>query len=182
MGGVSNRSAMRWIGGNTRRDQSDLNSPVTQPGVISNLLAQKERRDTLAMTRSLTNHDSALELDSPKGLLLHGEVGTGKSMLVDLLADCLPNGKKRRWHFNTFMLETFARLEHVRRSILESPITEAGLDMEEHSLLRLAREMISTSPILFLDEFQLPDRAASKILSNLLTSFFHLGGVFDCHE
>ena len=47
----------------------------------------------------------------------------------------------------------------------------------EHSMLWLARDLISTSPILFLDEFQLPDKAASKILSNLLTSFFQLGGV-----
>jgi len=38
--------------------------------------------------------------------------------------------------------------------------------------------MIEKSPILFLDEFQLPDRAASKILSNLFTAFFQLGGVF----
>jgi protein AFG1 len=163
--------------GKIQNDGSDLDAPVARPGVISNLWAQKERRDTLAVTRSLTNHSTAVELDSPQGLMLHGEVGTGKSMLVDLLADCLPNKKKRRWHFNTFMLETFARLEQMRRSSMESPWTEDGATAEEHSLLRLARDMISTSPILFLDEFQLPDRAASKILSNLLTSFFQLGGV-----
>ncbi|KAL8639822.1 MAG: hypothetical protein Q9228_003196, partial [Teloschistes exilis] len=48
---------------------------------------------------------------------------------------------------------------------------------DEYSLLCVARDLISTSPIIFLDEFQLPDRATSKILSNLFTSFFHLGGV-----
>ncbi|KAI9822762.1 MAG: hypothetical protein M1832_002995 [Thelocarpon impressellum] len=138
-------------------------------GVFSALLAQKEKRDALALTRVMTSHEAALNLDSPRGLLLYGEVGTGKSMLVDLLADCLPNKKKRRWHFNTFMLETFGRLEQLRRN------QQAG--DEEYSLLRLARDMISTSPIMFLDEFQLPDRAASKILLNLLTFFFHLGGV-----
>ena len=37
--------------------------------------------------------------------------------------------------------------------------------------------MVQSSPMLFLDEFQLPDRAASKIMSNLMTSFFQLGGV-----
>jgi protein AFG1 len=115
-----------------------------------------------------------MSLDSPRGFLLHGEVGTGKSMLLDLLADSLPNGKKRRWHFNTFMLETLARLEQLRKSRSQGT---TGYNESEHSLLWLAKDMIENSPILFLDEFQLPDRAASKILSNLLTSFFQLGGV-----
>ena len=97
-------------------------------------------------------------------------------MLIDLLADCLPNKKKRRWHFNTFMLETFAKLEQLRRSRLLDTSAEVG-QQPEHSLLWLARDMISTSPILFLDEFQLPDKAASKILSSLLASFFQFGGV-----
>lgn len=132
---------------------------------------QKEHADVLALTRKLTSHESAVRLHSPRGLLLYGEVGTGKSMLIDLLAGALPNQKKRRWHFDTFMLQTFAKLEQRRRHRL------TGGHDEEHSLLWLARDLISTSPILFLDEFQLPDRAASKILSNLLTSFFHLGGV-----
>ena len=146
-------------------------------GIFASLRAQRGKTDTLALTRRLTDHESATQIQSPQGLLLYGEVGTGKSMLVDLLADCLPNGKKRRWHFNTFMLETFSRLEHLRRSRSIHAPALLDVDLEEHSLLWLAREMISSSPILFLDEFQLPDRAASKILSNLFTSFFHLGGV-----
>ena len=74
------------------------------------------------------------------------------------------------------MLETFAKLEQLRRSRAANISAEDNQD-SEHSLLTLARDLISCSPILFLDEFQLPDRAASKILSNLLTSFFSLGGV-----
>lgn len=146
-------------------------------GIFASFRAQKEKADTLALTRKLTDHESAKQLQSPQGLLLYGEVGTGKSMLVDLLADCLPNKKKRRRHFNTFMLETFSRLEQLRKSRMTNEALPIDTDSQEHSLLWLAREMISTSPILFLDEFQLPDRAASKILSNLLASFFQLGGV-----
>ncbi|KAI9749263.1 MAG: hypothetical protein M4579_006941 [Chaenotheca gracillima] len=164
------------------QDDGTTNAPSrpARRGILSAVMAKKEQRDTLAMTRVMTSHEAALNLDSPQGLLLHGEVGTGKSMLVDLLADSLPNRKKRRWHFNTFMLETLAQFEELRRSQMPShalvdPAERAG--EEEYSMLRLARDMISTSPILFLDEFQLPDRAASKILSNLLTCFFHLGGV-----
>ena len=154
-------------------------TPKVRNGIFSTFRGQKEKAEITALTRRLTNHESAIQLDSPQGLLLYGEVGTGKSLLVDLLADCLPNKKKRRWHFNTFMLETFARLEQLRtdRLAVSSQLSATGAQYEEHSLLSIARDMISTSPILFLDEFQLPDRAASKILSNLFTSFFHLGGV-----
>ena len=147
-----------------------------QANVLSSLQWQKEKATVTALTKTLTDHESALRLHSPQGLLLYGEVGTGKSVLIDLLADCLPTRKKKRWHFNTFMLETFAKLEEFRKNgSLGSEFSAAR--GEEHSLLWLAREMISTSPILFLDEFQLPDKAASKILSNLFISFFHLGGV-----
>lgn len=142
-------------------------------GIWTSLLAQKEKRDSLALTRTLTSHEAALALQSPKGLMLHGEVGTGKSMLIDLFADCLPNRKKRRWHFNTFILEIISRLEQLRLSRIGAPSGQS----DEYSLLWLARDLIEKSPILFLDEFQLPDRVASKILSNLMTSFFQLGGV-----
>ncbi|KAN0108352.1 AFG1-like ATPase domain containing protein [Hyaloscypha variabilis] len=148
--------------------------PLRRNPLFSHLFAKREARDTLALTRVLTSHEAAIKLDSPKGLLLHGEVGTGKSMLVDLLADSLPNRKKRRWHFNTFMLETLARLEQLRQSRSKPGTFERN---SEHSMIWLAKDMIETSPILFLDEFQLPDRAASKILSNLFTAFFQLGGV-----
>jgi protein AFG1 len=146
--------------------------PLRGNPLFSRLFTKKEKRDTLALTRVLTSHDAAIQLNSPRGLLLHGEVGTGKSMLVDLLADSLPNSKKKRWHFNTFKLETLSRLESIRQTQLTMGNVET-----EYSILVIAKEMIETSPILFLDEFQLPDRAASKILSNLLTTFFQLGGV-----
>lgn len=146
--------------------------PIRQNPFFSKLFKKQGGRDTLALTRVLTSHESAMNLNSPRGFLLHGEVGTGKSMLLDLLADSLPTSKKRRWHFNTFMLETISRLEHLRQSR-----QTGGGNSSEYSLIWLAKEMIENSPILFLDEFQLPDRAASKILSNLFTAFFQLGGV-----
>lgn len=145
-------------------------------GIWTSLLAQKEKRDSLALLRVMTDQEAAQHIQSPKGLMLHGEVGTGKSMLVDLFAESLPNRKKKRWHFNTFMLEAIARLEQLRKQRTSS-IAPSDDAQAEHSLLWLARDLIQTSPILFLDEFQLPDRAASKIMTSVMTSFFQLGGV-----
>jgi predicted ATPase len=110
--------------------------------------------------------------------MVHGEVGTGKSMLIDLFAECLPTRKKRRWHFNTFMLETFSKLEQLRiarSSQIRNPVLAS--EQDDHSMLWLARDLVEKSPILFLDEFQLPDRASEKIMTNLMTGFFGLGGV-----
>ncbi|KAF5025197.1 hypothetical protein F66182_2663 [Fusarium sp. NRRL 66182] len=148
------------------------NHSIWRNPLFKHLLATPEGKESLALTRVLTNHESAIEIDSPKGLFLSGEVGTGKSMLLDLLADGLPTERKRRWHFNTFMLYTISQLEHHRKShhVVEK-------DEVDYSILWMAKKLVDESPILFLDEFQLPDRAANKILSHLFIAFFQLGGV-----
>ena len=73
------------------------------------------------------------------------------------------------------MLEIFTKLE--RQRIAQSIGHNQQVYDDDYPLLLVARDLVDNSPIIFLDEFQLPDRAASKILSNLLTSFFSLGGV-----
>lgn len=146
--------------------------PIRRNPLFSRFFQSDEGKDSTALTRVMTSYQAALHVDSPKGLFLSGEVGTGKSMLLDLLAEGLPTHRKRRWHFNTFMLHTFSRLEEFRKSR-----SREAADSPEHSLLWMAKELVETSPILFLDEFQLPDRAASKIMSNLFVAFFQLGGV-----
>ena len=151
------------------RTSAATRSPTTLPW------RHRETAQSKALVRSLTSHEGALEISSPRGLLLHGEVGTGKSMLIDLLADSLPNRKKRRYHFNTFMLEVLTKLEKLRLQRIGSQNNPAI--QEETPLLSVSRDLVLDSPILFLDEFQLPDKAASKILSHLFTCFFQLGGV-----
>lgn len=170
------RQITESIGGAREKETGQLavrSHPIRRNPLFAKFFRSTEGpRDSLSLTRILTSHEAAVDIDSPKGLFLSGEVGTGKSMLLDLLADGLPTSRKRRWHFNTFMLYAFARLEHFRTSR-----PSIAREDQQWSVLWMAKEMIETSPILFLDEFQLPDRAASKILSNLFIAFFQLGGV-----
>ncbi|RPB12038.1 hypothetical protein P167DRAFT_565432 [Morchella conica CCBAS932] len=138
---------------------------------LPHLQLTSQNRDAKNLIRVLTTADHALELDTPQGLLLSGEVGTGKSMLLDLLYHSLPTASKKRWHFHAFMLHIISSLEAMRRT------RALPGEENEYSLLRLARATVIESPVLFLDEFQMPDRAAAKLVSGLLVGFWGMGGV-----
>jgi protein AFG1 len=155
--------------------EESISSQSASPSRLASLWRKSLNGNALALTRTIPTQESAIKIESPQGMLLYGEVGRGKSMLLDLLYDSLPSRKKRRWHFNTFMLDIFRRLESTRISRMRDPNWKS-LD-QEHPVLSLAKDTIAASPILFLDEFQLPDRTSSKLLNGFMTSFFHLGGV-----
>lgn len=149
-------------------------APTTPPPrrfFSPHLHLRSQNRDAKNLIRVLTTADHALELDTPRGFLLSGEVGTGKSMLLDLLYHSLPTASKKRWHFHAFMLHIISSLEDMRRT------RALPGEENEYSLLRLARATVIESPVLFLDEFQMPDRAAAKLVSGLLVGFWGMGGV-----
>src|SRR5215469_14891637 len=58
----------------------------------------------------------------PHGLYIFGEVGRGKSMLMDLFFTSVPVEAKRRVHFHAFMLEVHEQLHHWRKTASGDPI------------------------------------------------------------
>src|SRR5215469_3083474 len=52
-----------------------------------------------------------------KGLYIHGEVGRGKTMLMDLFFAASPVVRKRRAHFHEFMLDVHERVHGFRQKI-----------------------------------------------------------------
>ncbi|KAJ7497659.1 AFG1-like ATPase-domain-containing protein [Mycena latifolia] len=57
---------------------------------------------------SVKSHaDQLTALDTPKGLLLTGPPGSGKSFLVDLWLSCIPTPHKTRKHYNQLVLEIY---------------------------------------------------------------------------
>ncbi|KAK6339200.1 hypothetical protein TWF718_008622 [Orbilia javanica] len=136
---------------------------------------QSPQAQSKALIRTFSRDEELLNISSPRGLLLSGNVGCGKSMLTDILAESLPVESKRRVHFDTFMLGVYGMLEDFR---IKNSYGRHDRDIGEgYSILHVAKEMVDKSTVLILDEFQMPDKASGKILKSLLNAFFMMGGV-----
>ncbi|MBX2833555.1 MAG: AFG1 family ATPase [Micavibrio sp.] len=106
--------------------------------------------------------------DAPKGLYIHGGVGRGKSMLMDLFADSLPgNISVHRSHFHEFMIGVHDYM-HERRS--------SGIDVDK-AIPQLAKKIAKESDVLCFDEFHVTDIADAMILARLFTYIFVEGVV-----
>jgi protein AFG1 len=85
--------------------------------------------------------------DAPKGLYLHGDVGTGKTMLMDLFYNTLPPSvkRKRRVNFHAFMIDVHKRLHGAKLAM-----GYKGGD----PIVPVARDLAREAYILCFDEFQ----------------------------
>lgn len=100
----------------------------------------------------------------PKGLYLWGDVGCGKSFLLDLFYDCVPSHlTKRRLHFHQFM-----QLVHKRSH--EIMVEQRQLNKTAHDPVpQIAYELAKESRVLCFDEFQVTDVADAMILRRLMS-------------
>jgi cell division protein ZapE len=106
-----------------------------------------------------------------RGLYLYGEVGRGKTMLMDLFFAASPVVRKRRVHFHEFMGEVHARLSAYRAKLRHAEIVEA--DPLELTAAAIAAE----SWLLCFDELHVTDIADAMILGRLFKRLFELGAV-----
>jgi len=102
----------------------------------------------------------------PRGLYIHGDVGRGKTMLMDMFFEAAPIQPKRRIHFNAFMVETHARLHEERRNAAASD-----------AILPVARQIAEEARLLCFDEFQVTDVADAMILGRLFEQLLERGTV-----
>jgi cell division protein ZapE len=117
--------------------------------------------------------------EPPLGLYVHGAVGRGKSLLMDLFFAAAPVEKKRRVHFNSFMMDAHQRIHEWRnlsddeRAARPEFVREAGDD----PIAPVAKHIFGQGWLLCFDEFQVTDVADAMILGRLFEKLFALGAV-----
>jgi cell division protein ZapE len=107
----------------------------------------------------------------PRGLYVHGDVGRGKTMLMDLFFQQSPVEHKRRAHFHEFMADVHERIYGYRQSIARGDIPDGDV------IALTAASIFEQAWLLCFDEFHVTDIADAMILGRLFARLFDLGTV-----
>ncbi|MGH6907981.1 MAG: cell division protein ZapE [Aestuariivirga sp.] len=99
-----------------------------------------------------------------KGIYLHGEVGRGKTMLMDMFFAHTGIAAKRRVHFHAFMQDVHQRLHAARRR-------------SRDAIAPVAAQIAGEAKLLCLDEMQIGDIADAMIVGRLFEALLAQGTI-----
>jgi cell division protein ZapE len=104
-----------------------------------------------------------------EGYYIFGDVGRGKTMLMDLFFAASPVVRKRRTHFHEFMLDVHERVHACRQQ------RKQGKVKGDDPIAPVAAALAAESWLLCFDEFNVTDIADAMILGRLFARLFEHG-------
>ena len=136
------------------RDDDAQAIVVAQLGRLAQALDARERRGAIGKLLGKNG--------TPKGIYIYGDVGRGKTMLMDMFFAALDVQAKRRIHFHAFMQDI-----HKRRQALKDGDVVA----------QIAMDLAKQAQVLCLDEMQISDIADAMIVGRLFQALMANGTV-----
>ena len=103
--------------------------------------------------------------DAPRGLYIHGPVGSGKTMLMDLFFQRIRFNPRRRYHFHEFMAAAQDRLNAARKTAKGDPVLEVG------------RSFVAEARLICFDEMHITNIADAMIIGRLFQAMYEEGVV-----
>ncbi|MGR9087388.1 MAG: cell division protein ZapE [Gammaproteobacteria bacterium] len=141
-------------------DEAQFQAIHTLQSLLDDLQRQQDHDARSAVGKWLARRP-----EKCRSLYLYGNVGRGKSMLMDWFHEACPMTRKRRVHFSTFMQEVHAFLHQCRKRNKTGAFDE------------LAGQITASAKLLCFDEFHVTDIADAMILGRLFSKLFELGVV-----
>jgi len=108
----------------------------------------------------------------PRSAYIWGEVGRGKTLVMDLFHDAIAPKTKRRVHFHAFMQEVHRDI-HAYRKDQDKGLIDADTD----PIASVAGTIAGEASVLCLDEFQVRDITDAMILGRLFQTLHKAGCV-----
>ena len=95
---------------------------------------------------------------------IYGNVGIGKTLIMDIFFQQLKNNNKKRIHFHEFMIDVHDSLHKLRKE---------SQNNNDFLISKFAKKISKESKFLFFDEFQVTNIADAMILGHLFSELFN---------
>ena len=153
----------------------EIERDPAQEAVLAKLTQLEERLQAHRLARKSSSLGWLFGRTEPKepikGLYLHGEVGRGKTMLMDLFFESSAVIRKRRAHFHEFMADVHERVHAWRQKL------KRGEVKGDDPIAPVAAAIADEAWLLCFDEFHVTDIADAMILGRLFARLFEHGVV-----
>ncbi len=153
--------------GRIEADSAQAELATRLDGLATRLVGYRPRRRASALGRLI----GAKPNEAPRGVYIHGAVGRGKTLLMDLFFEGAPIALKRRVHFHAFMADVHARVHRWRQ------MRKRGEILGDDPIAPVAAALAGEARLLCFDEFGVRDIADAMILARLFAALFAAGVV-----